>query len=148
LFFHFYYAIQAYAFIIPDIEGVKMTNLITGAILILCTVFLAVHGSAGQDEALDMKAVAQLDQQATKVLKIDLNSLRWLLDASDEGYFLQSDIVVKNQLGAIETLQKNGYARVEVGVNEFPGGVRDAFLRIVPTEKGRRVIDLLTKTGN
>ena len=124
-----------------------MKNLMICAVLILCSVFFAVHGNAGEDDGPDMKALAQLNQQAIKVLNIDLNSLRWLLDASSDSYFLQADLIENNQLGAIEALQKKGYAKLEVGVNEMPGGMRGAFLRIVPTEKGRRVIDLVTKPG-
>lgn len=122
-----------------------MKNLMICPVLILCTVFFAFHGTAGEGTGPDMKAVAQLNQQAIQALNIDLNSLRWLLDASSDSYFLQADLVENNQLGAIEALQKNGYAKLEVGVNEMPGGMRGAFLRIVPTEKGRRVIDLLAK---
>ncbi len=120
-----------------------MKNM-TCAVVLLCAIFFAMHARAGQEDGPDMKAVSDLDQQAIKVLNIDLNSLRWLLGASCGSYLLQEPLVKENQLGAIEALQKNGYAKIEVGVDEMPGGIRGAFLRICPTEKGRRIIDLLT----
>ncbi len=122
-------------------------KFIFAAALVLIATLFAGQVYPAQGDELDAKAVMQLNQQAMKVLNIDLNSLRWLLDASSDSYFLQASLVENNQLGPIEALQKNGYAKLEVGVDDVPGGGRGAYLRIIPTEKGRRVIDLLTKAG-
>lgn len=117
------------------------------AVIIACIILFAVHVSAGQGNEPDMKAVAELNRQAVKVLNVDLNSLRWLLGASPDSYLLQESLIEKNQFGAVEALQKNGYAKLEVGTSEMPGGIRGVFLKIVPTKKGQEIIDLLTAAG-
>lgn len=114
--------------------------------LMLGIMFFAASANAGPGGEVDSGAIMALDQQSKKVLNIGLNSLRWLLDASPDSYLLQASLIEKDQLGAIEALKKNGYAKLEI-VDQVPGGTRGVFLRIIPTEKGQRVIDLLTAGG-
>ena len=119
----------------------KLFNVL---VLMLLTVIFVTPSYAGPSCDPCTKEVVLLDQQSRKVLNIGLNSIRWLLGASPDSYLLHSSLVQENQLGAIEALEKNGYARLEL-VDKLPGGTRDTFLRIIPTAKGQDIINTLTK---
>ncbi len=119
----------------------KLLNVL---VLILLTAILATSSYAGSSCDPCTKEVVLLDQQSKKLLNIGLNSMRWLLGSSPDDYLLHASLVEGNQLGAIEALEKNGYARLEL-VDKLPGGTRDTFLRIIPTAKGQDIINTLTK---
>jgi len=119
----------------------KLLNIL---VVILLSAIFATASYAGSRCDPCTKEVVLLDQQSKKLLNIGLNSIRWLLGASPDDYLLHASLVQENQLGAIEALEKNGYARLEL-VDKLPGGTRDTFLRIIPTAKGQDIINTLTK---
>ena len=119
-------------------------KLFSVSMFILLTVIFVGPSYAGSSCDPCTKEVVLLDQQSKNLLNIGLNSIRWLLGASPDDYLLHASLVQGNQLGAIEALEKNGYARLEI-VDKLPGGTRDTFLRIIPTAKGQDIINTLTK---
>ena len=119
-------------------------KLFSVSMFILLTLIFVAPSHAGSSCDPCTKEAVLLDQQSKKLLNIGLNSIRWLLGASPEVYLLHASLVQENQLGAVEALEKNGYARLEL-VDRLPGGTRDTFLRIIPTAKGQDIINTLTK---
>ncbi|MDD3847247.1 MAG: hypothetical protein PHC90_12940 [Syntrophorhabdaceae bacterium] len=122
-------------------------KLLNMSVLVLLTAVFTAPSYAGPACDPCTKEAVQLDEQSKNLLNIDLHSLRWLLGASSDSYLLHESLVQENQLGAIEALEKNGYARLEL-VDGLPGGTRGTFLRIIPTAKGQDIINTLTRQHN
>ncbi len=112
-------------------------------LLVLGTVLLTpFHAGAGSDPYA--KEALAIDRQSRETLNIGLNSLRWLLGASPDSYLHHASLVQEKQIDAIEALEKNGYARLEL-VDKMLGGTHDTFLRIIPTAKGQDIINTLAR---
>lgn len=119
----------------------KRLNTFLVISLIMSFPSLAITGPDG-DDSLAEKA-GQLDQQCFKSLQIGINSVRWLLGASENSYLFYPSLVKENQVDAIKALEERGYARLEL-TDKLPWGQEQGpFLQIIPTAKGQSVIKAL-----
>ena len=115
-----------------------MNKLITTIFISFVLLSSCTNSGDKKPESLQSKT-EQLNIHALSLIQIDLNSLKWLLGASPNSYLHYRSLEQDGQLYSIRSLEEKGYATLQI-VDQLPDGLKDKFLRIIPTPKGYEII--------
>jgi len=107
-------------------------------LLLVAALFASSVGWAAENDLT--RSIGVLNQQSLSLLKIDLRSLRWLMEASPESYRPYDYLERSGELRFIEALKREGYVTVDI-IDRLPdGSATEKHLRMIPTRMGCVVI--------